>query len=242
MIPSTLATPTGCPFVVADPCQHNRIRTPPRSPVHLMGKEIWAGLETRSWSLEHEHLMIWSTFLIWAVQNRLWTMINRKLTKQSYKNRALLMRESERGTMMNDGTPSIDWNPFPIEQNKFNWCKGFGSGGAASAAQAANNTFFDHSASAGGRRRCIQQSEIRLQVDLQPGSRVFSRKGIWVLLVNCGPGNFINLSYICHKTVIKLSFAQNCHKYVIKQSHNCHKSVISINLSQNFHRWFINLS
>ena len=93
---SISATPTGCPFVVADPCQHNRIRTPPRSPVHLMGKEIWAGLETRSWSLEHEHLMIWSTFLIWAVQNRLWTMINRKLTKQSYKNRALLMRESER--------------------------------------------------------------------------------------------------------------------------------------------------
>ena len=30
---------------------------------------------------------------------------------------------------------------------------------------------------------------------------------ITVLLVNCGPRNFINLSYICHKTIIKLSFA-----------------------------------
>ena len=174
---SISATPTGCPFVVADPCQHNRIRTPPRSPVHLMGKEIWAGLETRSWSLEHEHLMIWSTFLIWAVQNRLWTMINRKLTKQSYKNRALLMRESEREVRwwMMEPLRSTETH---FQSSRINSIDARDSEAAASAAQAANNTFFDHSASAGGRRRCIQQSEIRLQVDLQPGSRVFSRKGI----------------------------------------------------------------
>ena len=65
---------------------------------------------------------------------------------------------------------------------------------------------------------------------------------IWVLLSNVGPVIFIKLSYICLKTVIKLSFAENCHISVIKLSYNCHKSVIFINLSENCHMRFMNVS
>ena len=54
---------------------------------------------------------------------------------------------------------------------------------------------------------------------------------ISVLLVNCGPANFRNLSYNCQKTVRKLSFANICHKSVIKLSNNCHKSVIFNSMS-----------
>ena len=89
----------GCRAAVADPChcQHNRIRTPVRSLVHLMCEDeakTWAGLETQWWGLKFEGSKIpkWGN----SKQSKPVSDEDISCAKQPSRHRTLLMTAKER--------------------------------------------------------------------------------------------------------------------------------------------------